>query len=148
MKKPILVNKERFIESVYHLNFYGNILNQLNYTQRDFISNFSTDQIKKVSLSIQWNILIITQSLMDELNKFLFNYEPNNLSLKNRIKAFKYIITPALEEIKKWKDLRDFRNHVLAHNGRNYEGISVILSKQFKNYNIPIYHNDFLEISY
>jgi hypothetical protein len=144
MKKPILVNKERFIESVYHLSFFGNILDQINYTKGNFTFNFSDKQIQQISFSIQWNILIITQSLMDELNKFLFNYKPDEIDLINRIKAYKCIITPALEEIKKWEDIRDFRNHVLAHNGRNYEGLSVILSDQFKNYNIPIYHNDFL----
>ncbi len=82
--------------------------------------------------------------MTDELNKFLFNYKPDDSSLKNRIKAYKNIIDPALEEIKKWKDIKAFRNNVLAHNGRNYHGRSVILSTKFENYNVPKYHSDFL----
>lgn len=88
--------------------------------------------------------MIITQSIIDELNKFLFNYKTTDLDLKNRIKAFRKIIAPAVEEINKWKDMREFRNNVLAHNGRNYNGESVILSSKFNNYDIPLYHNDFL----
>lgn len=138
------VNRERFIESVYHLSFYGNILKEIDYTRREsFISGFSENQIKTISFSIQWNILIITQSLIDELNQFLFNYTPDDISLKNRIKDFKKIIDPALNEIKKWKDIQKFRNHILAHNGRDYYGKSMILNTEYENYNIPIFHNDF-----
>lgn len=145
MKKEIIVNRERFLESVYHLLFYGNILEKLDYTRRDsFTSGFSEDQIKTTAFSIQWNIMIITQSIIDELNKFLFNYKAIDLDLKNRIKAFRKIIAPAVEEINKWKDMREFRNNVLAHNGRNYNGESVILSSKFNNYDIPLHHNDFL----
>ncbi|MDP4116329.1 MAG: hypothetical protein Q8903_09355 [Bacteroidota bacterium] len=143
-KKSAIVNRERFIESVYHLSFYGNILDKINYTKKDFTSDFSEDQLKIITFSIQWNILIITQSLTDELNKFLFNYKPDNPSLKKRIKAYKNIINPALKEIKKWTDIKVFRNNVLAHNGRDYHGRSVILSTEFENYDIPIYHRDFL----
>jgi hypothetical protein len=143
-KKSVVVNRERFIESVYHLFYYGNILDKINYTKKDFTSDFSEDQIKVITFPIQWNIIIITQSLTDELNKFLFNYKPDDSSLKNRIKAYKNIIYPALDEIKKWKDIKAFRNHVLAHNGRDYHGKSAILSTESENYNIPIYHNDFL----
>src|SRR6185312_13562953 len=91
------VNRERFIESVYHLSFYGNILKEIDYRRGEsFVSDFSENQIKTTSFSIQWNILIITQSLIDELNQFLFNYTPDDISLKNRIKGFKKIIDPAL----------------------------------------------------
>lgn len=144
MKKLETINKERFIESVYHLSFYGNILNHLNYTIHPFTSGNSENQIKIPAFSIQWNIMIITQSIMDELNKFLFNYKTKDFDLKNRIQAFRKIIAPAVEEINKWKDMREFRNNVLAHNGRNYNGESVILSSKFNNYDIPLYHNDFL----
>lgn len=144
MKAQVLVNRERFIESVYHLSFYGNILNQINYTIGPFTSGFSENQMKTTAFSIQWNILIITQSLIDELNKFLFNYNPDDISLKNRIKDFKKIIDPALNEIKKWKDIQKFRNHILAHNGRDYYGLSVILCSEFQNYNIPLNHTDFM----
>jgi hypothetical protein len=138
------VNREQFIESVYHLSFYGNILKEIDYTRGEsFISGFSENQIKTTSFSIQWNILIITQSLIDELNRFLFNYTPDDISLKNRIKGFKKIIDPALNEIKKWKDMQKFRNHILAHNGRDYYGKSMILNTGYENYNIPIFHNDF-----
>jgi hypothetical protein len=143
-KKSVIVNKERFIESVYHLSFYGNILDKIDYTKKDFTPYFSEDQLKIITFPIRWNILIITQSLIDELNKFLFNYKPDDSSLKNRIKAYRNIIDPALEEIKKWKDIKAFRNNVLAHNGRDYHGRSVILSTEFENYNIPIYHSEFL----
>lgn len=139
-----MVNRERFIESVYHLYFYGNILNQLDYTLGDFTLNFSETQITKISFSIRWNILIITQSLRDELNKFFFNYNSDDINLKSRINAFKKIISPALEEIKNWSDIKEFRNNVLAHNGRDYEGLSVILSSKLENYNIPERHPEYI----
>ncbi len=144
MRKKVIVNRERFIESVYHLSFYGNILNQINYTIGPFTDGFSEKQIKITAFSIQWNILIITQSIIDELNKFLFDYNSDDLDLKNRRNAFKKIIAPAVEEIKKWKDIKEFRNNILAHNGSNYYGNSVILSSKFNNYCIPRFHSDFL----
>lgn len=144
MNTQVIVNRKQFIESVYHLSFYGNILNELNYTIGSLTSGFSENQIRTIAFSIQWNIMIINQSIIDELNGFLFNYKPDDISLKNRIKSFKKIISPALNEIKKWKDIKEFRNNILAHNGRNYYRDSVILSSQFNNYDIPLYHSDFL----
>jgi hypothetical protein len=143
-KRRQIITKEQFIESVYHLCFYGKILNHLNYTISPFASEFKENQIKIIAFSIQWNILIITQSVIDELNKYLFNYNSNDIGLKNRIRSFRKIITPALNEIKKWKDIKEFRNNILAHNGRDYNGDSAILSTKFNNYCIPKFHADFL----
>lgn len=144
IKKSVKTNRQQFIESVYHLSFYGNILKEIDYTRREsFISGFSEYQIKTTTFPIQWHIMIIALSIIDELNKFLFSHKTTDLSLKNRIKAFRKIIAPAIEEINKWKDMREFRNNILAHNGRNYNKESVILSSKFNNYNIPVYHNDF-----
>ena len=69
-KKSVVVNRERFIESVYHLFYYGNILDKINYTKKDFTSDFSEDQIKVITFPIQWNIIIMTQSLTDESTSF------------------------------------------------------------------------------
>lgn len=147
MKKSIIINRERFIESVYHLHFYGNILNNIDYTSGDFSSMLTETQLKKLSFSIQWNILIITRSIIDELNKYLFNYNTDDLNLKKSIKAVKKIITPALNEINEWCGIKDFRNNVLAHNGRDYYGESVLLSSKFEKYNVPENHLDFLILS-
>lgn len=93
-----------------------------------------------IRYSIQWNVMIITISLLDEIYKFLFLFKDlSDDEIMKRIDAFKHMIEPILNEFNKWPDLRKFRNNVLAHNFRiDIEDFkSVHLANRLHTYNIP-----------
>lgn len=61
-------------------------------------------------------ILMDTCSYVDEYNKnFLNNAEQQ---FHSRIKTVKRIAKPALKKVNEWKDLRSYRNQMIAHNFR------------------------------
>jgi hypothetical protein len=61
-------------------------------------------------------ILMNVCSYLDEYNKnFSTECEPE---YKSRILEAKKIAKPAYKEISKWKDLKDYRNNMIAHNFR------------------------------
>lgn len=92
-----------------------------------------------IRYSIQWNVMLMSISLIDELDKYLFMYKPSDKGTKNRVDSYKYIIEPILNQLNKGIDMRKFRNNVLAHNFRiDSDGFkSVHLSNRLKSYNIP-----------
>lgn|SRR5690348_5741159 len=61
-------------------------------------------------------ILMNTCSYLDEYNKnFLINAE---YKFHERIKTLKKIAKPAIKKLNEWKDLRTYRNQIVAHNFR------------------------------
>lgn len=143
MKENQSVKKEidgkKFIESVYHVIYYGNILSKLEQVFTAVSKKISKVEATIIRFSVQWNVMIITISLLDEMNGYLFCYKSNNKVTKDKIKSYRYIVQPALKEIRKWHDLRSFRNNVLAHNFRirANDYVSVHLSNNLHNYIIP-----------
>ena len=133
------ITRDKFIESIYHIVFYGNITRNFDSSLKSIADKISDKEKMVVKYSIQWNAMIITVSLLDELNKYLFLYEPIDEDVKERINSYKHSIEPILEEIDKCNDIRKFRNNALAHNFRiNSEGFrSVHLSNKLHTYNIP-----------
>jgi hypothetical protein len=80
-----------------------------------------------------FQILLRTCSFLDEWNKvFGVLTEPED---KDRIIAIKRVAKPAYKCISEWKNLRDFRNEVIAHNHRNKGGKNIYL--EYLPYNSP-----------
>ena len=132
----------KFIESIYHVVFMGNIVRNFESMLLAIGDKINDHEKMTVRYSVQWNVMITTISLLDELDKYLFQYRYSNFAdkeAKEKIGAYKYIIEPILISIKKWTDLRKFRNNVLAHNFRSKsDGFrSVHLTNELHNYNAP-----------
>lgn len=138
-KKSTVINREKFIESIYHIVFYGNTMRHFNEILKGIKGKVSEYEEIGIRYSIQWNVLIITVSLFDELNKYIFKYRSEDALTQRKIELLGSIIEPAIEEIKKWNDIRKFRNNVLAHNFRidSNDFESVHLSNKLDSYNIP-----------
>lgn len=84
------------------------------------------------------NISIFANSYLDELYSELnpIKYPHYKIEILNFLKC----VNPALKRIKKWTDLKSFRNQILVHNYR-VKGISIFASgHKFKHYNVP--HRD------
>jgi hypothetical protein len=74
-------------------------------------------------------------SFIDEYNEHLA--PTKHPEFADRIKRLKQITKPVISRINRWKDLKDYRNNVLAHNLRIKE--ESFFSKGFKKkfYNAP-----------
>jgi hypothetical protein len=145
-KKHFVIDGEKFIESIYHIAHFGNLARNLKETYLDIESKISESERNIVRLSFQWQAMVMTISLMDEFNKFLFAFRSDNGEIQKRINQFKHITQPMISEINSWSDLRNFRNNVLAHNFRiDKEGYkSVLLHNRIGSYNIPKFRIDFI----
>lgn len=143
-KKLPIVNRERFVESVYHIVYFGNLTRDLKNVLLSTETKNSEYERQIVRLSFQWNVMIMTISLMDELNNYFFMFESDDEDLKKRIIGYKHIVEPAISEINSWSDLRSFRNNVLAHNFRidKEDFKSVHLNNRLSSYNIPKFRVD------
>ncbi|MDP4282953.1 MAG: hypothetical protein Q8891_00900 [Bacteroidota bacterium] len=83
-------------------------------------------------------IILNTCSFLDEYNKkFLLNSEPE---FHERILQIKKIARPAFKKLDEWKELRQYRNHMIAHNFRvDGDEFSFYMLGQ---YNAPRTYND------
>jgi hypothetical protein len=80
-----------------------------------------------------YQILLKACSFLEEWNNvFGINTEEKD---KEKIIMIKKIVKPAYKCISTWKDLKDFRNHYIAHNHRNREGKNIYLN--FRSYDSP-----------
>ena len=82
-------------------------------------------------VTLYHTILMNTCSFLDEYNKhFQAKSEPE---FHERILSVKKIAKPAYKKMKEWKDLREYRNNMIAHNFRiNEDVFSFKMSGQYK----------------
>jgi hypothetical protein len=83
--------------------------------------------------ALVYQILLKTCAYIDEWNG-IFGVKTDERD-KEIIKLIKRIVRPAYKCISSWKELRDFRNQVIAHNHRDKNGQNVLLKR--KIYNSP-----------
>ena len=101
-----------FIE--IHLTYMANeeSLNEIKF--KGHYSNIPF--AKAISGNLLNYTLILANSFFDEYNKeFTSGTHPE---FKDRINNLKLITKPVMQRVNKWKDLKDFRNYILAHGFR------------------------------
>ena len=85
------------------------------------------------------NIFILAVSFLDEWNE---HFTPNNLpTYKDRILKVRRITKPAFKRIAKWKDLKNGRNIIFAHNFR-VKGQDIFTSGKKHNLKFPMYNTE------
>lgn len=72
------VDKRKFLESVYHLVFFGNTVKNYEELFKSVVDKIDENERMMIRYSIQSNVMILTTSLLDELNKFLFKYDASD----------------------------------------------------------------------
>jgi len=83
--------------------------------------------------ALSWQILIKTCAFLDEWNNvFGVLTEEGD---KERILTVKRIAKPAHKQLSHWKQLKEFRNEMIAHNHRDKKGENVFLAG--KSYHSP-----------
>ncbi|MBP7557335.1 MAG: hypothetical protein KA821_13755 [Chitinophagaceae bacterium] len=126
--------------AIYHLIFIGNLIEHTINSFTKIIGRI--DDLAENSLWVSTNSIIIihTISFLDEYNNFI---KSEDRDLDATIKAIKKTVKPAIKQINEWKDLRDFRNNVLAHNLRNEKMAVSIFNRGLGSYDIPQTGADF-----
>jgi hypothetical protein len=136
MRKEI--DAERFVESVYHVVYIGNIV---RHYESLLGSSECLSQSKRriLRMSVQWNTLLLTVSLQDEINSYLLRHKSENAKVQRKVESYKKIVAPVMKVLREWPDLRSFRNNVLAHNFRDDKNgsASVLLTNGLKSYKLP-----------
>lgn len=104
---------------IYYEKYLSNDSNEfLRYEFPDKEESFVDEAITE---SLWFQIILKTCSFLDEWDKMLgVNTGIDN---KQRIKIIKQVVKPARKAINQWKDLRGFRNEIIAHNFRGKKGV-------------------------
>jgi len=127
--------------SVYHLVFIGNSINNIIEAFSKVIYKIDDLHEKVLYVSTFSIVLIQTVSFLDEYHNFL---KTDNEELNNTIKVIKKTVKPATDQIKKWRDINEFRNNVLAHNLRDRKKMMTVFEKGLSSYDIPKNSNDLM----
>lgn len=120
--------------AIYHLIFLGNLIEKTIDSFSNIIGKIDDSDETVLWESTSSLIIIRTISFLDEFENFV---KSSNQDLGKTIIDIKKTVKPALKQIKSWKEIREFRNNVLAHNFRfDKEAIS-IFSRGLESYDIP-----------
>lgn len=140
----------RLIESVQILTKFARDIGNRNSLIVDF--DFPTrnlEEIKDKNLtllnSLFYMSIIESVSFLDEYQQvFGIKTEKN---FKDRIIVVKAINKPLISRIGEWKDLRELRNNLLAHNMRKGKNGDFVFSIKNLDYNAPRNLNDLFLLS-
>ena len=127
--------------SLYHLQFLGNIIEANIKAFENIIGKVEDKDELPIWVSICSITIIQTISFLDEYNNFVKSKDPD---LDTTIKAIKKTVKPALKKISEWRDLRKFRNNVLAHNLRSQKREASVFTFGLNSYDIPQTGADFV----
>jgi len=130
----------RLIESVQILTKFARDIGNRNSLIVDFdFPSRNLEEIKDKNLtllnSLFYMSVIESVSFLDEYQQ-VFGVKTEKM-FKDRIIAVKAINKPLISRISEWKDLREFRNNLLAHNLRKGKNGDFIFSIKNLDYNAP-----------
>lgn len=137
----ITENLKTFLHLGTQINFFNTVIltyrDNEEYLNKVKLPGFYSDApfTKAVSGFLQNYQIIIICSLLDEFDKqFIPLKYPEH---SEKILKVKEITKPIKKRINKWKDLKNYRNYILAHNLREKD-ISIFSEKYTKKtYKIP-----------
>ena len=128
------------------ISFFDNVISEYKkneqYLNEIKLQGFYSDKpfTKTVSGFLQNYQTIIICSLLDEFDREFTPIKHPNFS--DKILNVKKITKPIRKRISQWKDLKNFRNHILAHNLRENNN-SIFSNKNIlKTYKIPFSNSE------
>lgn len=130
--------------SVYHIIHFTELIDKTFTTYekllaKDVFKNNNSDLRFIVYMNTCSQILLYTSFLRDEYFDFFTIRKTKNEEEKEKIRQINELLKPVFKKIDEWKDIKNFRNTVLAHNLRDKkkERKSVFMLKGLSGYNIP-----------
>lgn len=137
--------------SVYHIIHFTELIDKMFSSYEsllkmdNFKENRNSDTRKIIYMSICSQILLYYDSMTQEY-KDHFNVDKTNDEVeKAKIQQVRDLLRPVFKKIDEWKDIKGFRNIVLAHNLRDKKNSleSVFMLKGLSGYDIPERHLDY-----
>lgn len=127
--------------SLYHLVFIGNSIENTVKAFSTVIDKTDEWHERVLYVSTFSVVIIQTVSFLDEYHNFLKSTDDE---LNNTINAIKKAVKPAVDQINRWKEIRDFRSNALAHNLRDRKKMITVFEKGLSSYDIPKTGNDLM----
>lgn len=125
------------LQSLHILKFINNLIKRYINSLNVEVSN-NVDGNSVIYLGIKSIILILAKSFLDEWNDGLIcKTEQND---KDRLIELKQKALPAINRIRKWNDIDEFRNSILAHNfrkGKKFKYESAFIGSHIDSLNVP-----------
>ncbi len=136
--------------SAYHIIHFAELIDKSFSSFESILSldafknNRNEDVRKMIFMGIASQILIYTESLRDEYQDH-FNLTKAITDVERaKLKEIKILLKPVFKKIGEWKDIKKFRNNVLAHNLRIDKGSeSIFIGTGLSGYSIPEKPGDF-----
>ncbi|WP_461640003.1 hypothetical protein [Labilibaculum euxinus] len=123
--------KQNFESSLYYDNYLSN--DSERFSQFDFPEKSSSEVDTTIIDALRFQFLLQVCSFLDEWDDFTGVKAKSEFD--ERIKIIKTVVKPARKAIKRFKDIKKFRNEIIAHNYRDGN-----MKYSFHNlafYNIP-----------
>jgi hypothetical protein len=121
--------------SVYHLIFLANSIEKIVKGFVAIIDKIEDDDEKAIYVSSYSLVTIQTISFLDEFSEFRV---PPTSALYQDILFLRKGLKPAIKALQQWKEMRDFRSNVLAHNLRNQkDNQNSVFQRGLDSYDAP-----------
>lgn len=134
MAEGIHANFEPVDIALYHLNFIGNEVENTYKAFGNIIGKVDDADEKVLWVASTSYVLIRSVAFLDEYNCIVSSSDEE---LKPTIVAIRKAVQPAIDQIRLWKGLTDFRNHVLAHNLRDKNLMISVFENGLSSYDVP-----------
>lgn len=131
--------------SVYHIIHFTELIDKTFTTYEKLLAkdvfkdNNNSDLRVIVYMNTCSQILLYTNFLRKEYFDFFTITNTKNEEEKEKIRQINELLKPVFKKIDEWKDIKNFRDNVLAHNLRDKKKgrKSVFMLKGLSGYNIP-----------
>lgn len=137
----LAINIDVKVELLNILDDNEDLLNEFNIKPEYRITNTKT----LLAIQIREFCIVNICSFLDEYEKF-FTKSYIEQTYENKIIEVKQVLKPFVNDIKKTYNLKDYRNHILAHNLRD-NSKSLLMGDVQINYNFPKYSEEFNSIN-
>lgn len=131
--------------SVYHIIHFTELIDKSFWSfekllASDFFRDNKNEDVRKmIFMNMTSQILIYTDSLRDEFYNHFNIKKADTEDEISKIEEISEVLKPVFQKINEWRDIKNFSNHVLAHNLRIEKNgaTSVFIDRGISGYNIP-----------
>src|SRR5258708_15484563 len=121
--------------SVYHLIFLANSIEKIVKGFVSIIDKIEDDDEKAIYVASYSLVTIQTIYFLDEFSEFKV---PSTSELHQDVLFLRKALKPAIKALQQWKEMRDFRNNVLAHNLRSQkDNQNSVFQRGLDSYDAP-----------
>jgi hypothetical protein len=118
--------------ALYHLIFIGNIIERTFKAFSNVIGRVDNDTELVFYVNTSSMIVLQADAFLEEYHQYL---RSDKSEMMATIENIKRAVKPSLKLINQWKERKEFRNNVLAHNLRN--GGKSVFERGLSSFDVP-----------